>query len=116
MSTKRKIHIPTEAEDEALTRAALSDPDNPPLTSAELARMRPAREVLPNLVGEKAAKAMLRPRGRPSLPIEQRKVTLNMRADRDVVEAFKATGEGWQTRINDVLRAYAKSHRMLPRG
>jgi uncharacterized protein (DUF4415 family) len=34
----------------------------------------------------------------------------------DVLQAFKATGEGWQTRINDALRAYAKSHRMLPRG
>ncbi|SPD48583.1 conserved protein of unknown function [Cupriavidus neocaledonicus] len=41
-------------------------------------------------------------------------MTLNMRCDRDVVEAFKATGDGWQTRINDVLRAYAGSHRMLP--
>ncbi|SPR95829.1 BrnA antitoxin family protein [Cupriavidus taiwanensis] len=114
MSTKRKVHIPTDDEDKALTRAAQGDRDNPPLTDAELARMRPAREVLPRLVGEKAAQALLRPRGRPALPEGQRKVTLNMRCDRDVVEAFKATGDGWQTRINDVLRAYAKSHRMLP--
>lgn len=114
MSTKRRIHIPTEAEDRELTRAAESDPDNPPLSDAELARMRPAAEVLPRLMGEQAAKAMLRPRGRPSLPEDQRKVTLNMRADREVVEAFKATGDGWQTRINEVLRAYAKLHHMLP--
>ncbi|WP_020200424.1 MULTISPECIES: BrnA antitoxin family protein [Cupriavidus] len=116
MSTKRKIHIPADDEDRALTRAAESDRDNPPLTDAQLARMRPAREALPELVGETAAKALLKPRGRPALPADQRKVTLNMRADRDVVEAFKATGDGWQTRINDALRAYAKSHRMLPRG
>ncbi len=38
-----------------------------------------------------------------------------MRADRDVVEAFKATGDGWLTRINEILRAYAHTHRMLPR-
>ncbi|MCT9117047.1 BrnA antitoxin family protein [Cupriavidus gilardii] len=116
MSTKRKIHIPTDAEDEALTRAALSDPDNPPLTDDEMASMRPAKEVLPSLVGEKAAQALLKRRGRPPLPADERKVTLNMRADRDVIEAFRATGEGWQSRINDVLRAYARSHRMLPRG
>lgn len=28
--------------------------------------------------------------------------------DWDVVEAFKATGPGWQTRINDILRRAAK--------
>jgi uncharacterized protein (DUF4415 family) len=39
---------------------------------------------------------------------------MSMRYDRDVIDAFKATGDGWQTRMNDVLRAYAKSHRLLP--
>jgi uncharacterized protein (DUF4415 family) len=29
--------------------------------------------------------------------------TLNMRVDADVLDAFKATGPGWQTRINAVL-------------
>ncbi|WP_439671084.1 hypothetical protein [Cupriavidus necator] len=47
MSTKRKIHIPSDAEDKALTLAARADADNPPLTARELARMRPAREILP---------------------------------------------------------------------
>jgi len=32
-----------------------------------------------------------------------------------VVEAFKATGDGWHTRSNDALRAYVKSHNVLPR-
>ena len=30
--------------------------------------------------------------------------TLNMRVDADVLAAFKATGPGWQTRINALLR------------
>jgi uncharacterized protein (DUF4415 family) len=30
--------------------------------------------------------------------------TLNMRVDADVLEAFKATGRGWQTRVNSALR------------
>lgn len=97
MSTKRKFHIPDDAEDAALTRAAEADQDNPPLTDAELAAMRPAR------------------RGRPALAASDRKVAVNVRYDQDVLEAFRATGEGWQTRMNDALRAYAKSHRMLPR-
>jgi uncharacterized protein (DUF4415 family) len=32
-----------------------------------------------------------------------------------VVRAFKATGEGWQTRMNDVLLEYAQQHDMLAR-
>ncbi|CAG9184046.1 BrnA antitoxin family protein [Cupriavidus pampae] len=115
MSTKRKFHIPTDAEDAALTRAAESDPDSPPLTDAQLKSMRPARDVLPELLGRERADALMKRRGRPALPESERKVPLTMRADRDVVEAFKATGDGWQTRMNDALRAYAKSHHLLPR-
>jgi integrase len=43
-------------------------------------------------------------RGRPALPADERKVSMSMRYDRDVIEAFKATGEGWQTRMNDAPR------------
>ena len=41
-------------------------------------------------------------RGRPSVAVKR--PTLNMRVDADVLDAFKATGPGWQTRINAVLR------------
>lgn len=114
MSTKRKFHIPSDAEDSAITRAAESDADNPPLTDAQLKRMKPARDALPALVGEKAAGELLKRRGRRPLPDEERKVPTTLRLDRDVLDAFKATGDGWQTRANDALRAWAKSHRMLP--
>jgi uncharacterized protein (DUF4415 family) len=40
-------------------------------------------------------------RGRPAAAVKR--PTLNMRVDADVLEAFKATGPGWQTRINAVL-------------
>ena len=43
-----------------------------------------------------------RGRGRP--PLAVKRPTLNMRVDADVLDAFKATGPGWQTRINAVLR------------
>lgn len=112
--TKRRSPPLTDAEDAAITRAAETDPDNPPLTDQQLGQMRPAREVLTEVLGKGRADAVLKRRGRPALPEGQRKVTLNMRADRDVVEAFKASGDGWQTRMNDALREYAKSHHMLP--
>jgi len=47
-----------------------------------------------------------RSRGRP--PVLVRRPTLNMRVDAAVLEAFKATGPGWQTRINALLREAVK--------
>lgn len=49
-----------------------------------------------------AAATVRRGRGRP--PVAVPRPTLNMRVDADVLAAFKATGPGWQTRINAVLR------------
>ncbi len=43
-----------------------------------------------------------RGRGRPAAAVKR--PTLTMRVDADVLEAFKATGQGWQTRINAALR------------
>ncbi len=48
------------------------------------------------------AATITRGRGRPPVPVKR--PTLNMRVDADVLDAFKATGPGWQTRINAVLR------------
>jgi uncharacterized protein (DUF4415 family) len=45
-------------------------------------------------------------RGRP--PSDDPKQALKLRIDADVVEHFRATGPGWQTRINDTLRRAAK--------
>lgn len=41
-------------------------------------------------------------RGRP--PLENKKQAIKLRIDADVISAFKATGKGWQTRMNAVLR------------
>ena len=41
-------------------------------------------------------------------PAVKRQVTL--RIDPDIVEFFKASGQGYQTRINAVLRSYVKAH------
>lgn len=47
-----------------------------------------------------------RGRGRPVAAVKR--PTLNMRVDPDVLDAFKATGPGWQTRINAALRDAVK--------
>ena len=45
-------------------------------------------------------------RGRPKA--EKRKTLLSVRLDNDVIEHFRATGPGWQRRINDALRKAAR--------
>lgn len=47
------------------------------------------------------AQASRRLRGRPA---GSDKVAVSLRLDRDVVEAWKASGSGWQTRMNEALR------------
>lgn len=42
-----------------------------------------------------------KPRGRPA---GSSKVAISLRIDADVLAKFKATGPGWQSRINDALR------------
>jgi len=83
----------------------LIDEENPEITPEELRRARPASEVLPELIGEKAAQELLR-RGRGRPQKEGKKVSTTVRLDPDVLEAFQQEGKGWQTRINEVLRAH----------
>jgi uncharacterized protein (DUF4415 family)/uncharacterized DUF497 family protein len=90
----------------------MTDEDAPELTDAELAEMRPAVEVLP---ADFYAVVTKRPRGRPKA--DRTKVPVTLRLDRDVVEAFRAKGPGWQTRMNAALReAAAGSSRGRGRG
>ena len=45
-----------------------------------------------------------RKRGRPLSPSTKQQVAI--RFDRDVLAALRATGPGWQTRVNDVMREW----------
>ena len=45
-------------------------------------------------------------RGRPKAAVT--KVPVKLRLDPDVLEALRATGDGWQTRVNETLRANLK--------
>jgi len=46
-------------------------------------------------------------RGRPA---GSSKTATTIRFDDDVLNAFKATGRGWQTRMNAALKDWLKSH------
>ncbi|GLQ09492.1 hypothetical protein GCM10007913_14240 [Devosia yakushimensis] len=85
-------------EGQGYTREDWDAVDSPELTDEELAQARPFAEVYPDL-----AESIRRARGRPKVASPRQQISL--RLDPDVIEKFKATGKGWQSRINDVLKA-----------
>lgn len=89
--TGRTLKLPTPTEDAATTAAALTDPDARPLTDAEWRQTKPRLR-----------------RGRPLGSGTKTQVTL--RIDSATLEAFKASGAGWQTRMNEVLKNWVKRH------
>lgn len=50
--------------------------------------------------------------GRP--PKEHPKEQVSVRYDADILAAFRATGEGWQTRMNNALRTFLSEHPFAP--
>ena len=87
----------------------LIDEDAPELTDEWFRKARPAAEVLPELLGAEVAQEVLRPkRGRPRAATPKEHV--NIRLDADVVQAFRRTGKGWQTRLNNALRDWLSTH------
>lgn len=52
--------------------------------------------------------ALARKRGRPAGSGVKEQVAI--RLDKDILEAFRAQGQGWQTRINQALRCYLAEH------
>ncbi len=72
--------------------ATLSDPDDAPELTAEFFKSADLYDG-----------ARLKARGRPKAATTKEPVKL--RLDADVLAALRASGDGWQTRINDTLRA-----------
>ena len=80
---RTKLVRPTASEDFEIARGIAADPTRRRTLSAPVA-------------------GVVRRPGRPLKP--DRKVSVTLRLDRDVVDRFKATGAGWQTRINAALK------------
>ena len=87
-SKRSTIAMPTVAEDRVITSAARSDPDAQPLTPKQLKAMVPLRTL----------------HGRPKS--DSPKQLVSVRYSQEVLAYFKSTGEGWQSRMDGVLREY----------
>jgi uncharacterized protein (DUF4415 family) len=94
----RHIRPLTDEEEAEIQKQIAADPDAPELTDEQLAHGKPFAEAFPELM-----ESISRARGRPHS--DNPKVPVTIRLDRDVVEKFKATGRGWQGRMNEALKA-----------
>jgi uncharacterized protein (DUF4415 family) len=86
-SKRPSIRIPSAKDDKLIRAAARSDPDAMPLTARQMKAMVPLRRV-----------------GRPKSA--STKQLVSVRYSPEVLAFFKATGEGWQSRMDSVLKAY----------
>jgi uncharacterized protein (DUF4415 family) len=75
--------------------------DTPEATADKLAQARPFAEVFPDL-----AASARRTRGKQKVPV---KTLVTLRMDTETLNAFKATGPGWQTRMNAALKESAQA-------
>lgn len=87
----RQVEVPTPEEAASIDAGIAADPDTYELTDDEFACLKP-----------------LPLRGRPLSA--NPKVHTGIRLDAEVLAAFKMGGRGWQTRINDALKEWLKTH------
>jgi uncharacterized protein (DUF4415 family) len=89
--------------------ASRPDDENPEWTAADFANAKPALDHIAECFGAPAADALKRRPGRPAKL--GRKINQTLRLDPEVVEAYRREGAGWQTLMNDVLRAHMPNKR-----
>lgn len=85
---KQGTIVPTREEDEAINRGITADPDTYELNTADFKRMKKM--------------------GRPKAEVTKERITI--RLSPDVLERFRATGSGWQTKVDAALRDWLKTH------
>lgn len=83
--------IPTPQEDARIQAGIDADPDAYSLSDEEWEKVKPNARI-----------------GRPKAVVTKERITI--RLSRDVVTQFRATGEGWQTRMDSALRQFIAEH------
>lgn len=108
----RVLVLPSAEEDARINAGIATDPDSPELDDAWFSRAQPAREVLtPEIHG--GLVALRRGRGERGPQKAPLKVPTTIRLSPEVSAAFRATGPGWQTRIDDALKEWLRTHRLV---
>lgn len=74
------------------------------LTAANLRAFKPASELLSQELQKTLGMRLRGPQKAPT------KISTTIRLSSDVVQAFRATGDGWQTRVDAALKDWLKTH------
>lgn len=74
------------------------------ITAADLENFRPSQQALPASLRKKIGV-----RGPQKAPTKER---ITIRLSPEVVQRFRATGDGWQTKIDAALQDWLKSHKL----
>ncbi|RYF32067.1 MAG: hypothetical protein EOO23_00310 [Comamonadaceae bacterium] len=89
---------------------------DPEVAEFEAALLRSVDQALTGKHGAVHTPADIKAR-RPGRPVgttkADAKVRTTLRLDPEVIDAFKAQGAGWQTKINDLLRADVRAGRHI---
>lgn len=85
----RVFKVPGTKENAKINVGINADPDTYELSDQEFVQLRKV--------------------GRP--PAAETKEKITIRLSRDVVTKFRATGPGWQTRVNQALRDWLREHK-----
>ncbi len=80
------LELPSDEEEKAINAGIAADPDTYELTDEEFKNLRPV--------------------GRPKAEVTKERITIRLSAD--VIEFFRSTGKGWQTRMDEALREYVR--------
>jgi uncharacterized protein (DUF4415 family) len=74
------------------------------LTDEDFGSFRPAMDVIPDIV--EAFERARGQRGPQKAPVKER---VGLRLNKDIIDYFRHTGPGWQSRINDILAEFVKT-------
>ena len=85
----RPFDLPSTEEEAAIQAGIAADPDTYAPSDDEFRQMRRV--------------------GRPKADVTKERITI--RLSPEVIAYFRATGRGWQTRMDDALKGYVASHR-----
>ena len=88
--TGKQLILPSDQEDLEIGKGLLEDPDTFELNAEQFRELRPVKA------------------GRP--PSDNPKERITIRLSPDVVKAFRATGSGWQTRMDAALKEWLHQH------
>jgi uncharacterized protein (DUF4415 family) len=103
---KRKLKMPSKAEQRKINRGIPSDPDTFEASDEHFAVAKPAREVLPSTIYQEVIKRRRGERGPQKAPVKEQ---VTLRLDRDILSHYRAMGKKWQARINRDLRRGIKA-------